>query len=322
MIVPTGRTTALALAAALALGPLAACSSPAAPGGGTTASAPASGATPPDTTSPSASAPEAPPAEEVERAFAELEARYGARVGVHAVDTGSERTVAHRADERFAHASTFKALAAAVVLSRTTEAELDAVVPFTSADLVTYSPVTEGRAGTGMTLREIGAAAVTVSDNTAGNLLLRQIGGPSALDAALAELGDDVTSVDRDETELNTAVPGDARDTSTPAALAADLRAFAVDDALAEEDRAVLTAWLRESTTGSGLVRAAVPEGWDVGDKSGTGGYGTRNDVAVVWPPGREPLVIAVLTTREQEGAEPDDALVAAAARIALDALG
>ena len=313
---PSGRATALALLAALALGPLAACSPSPEPAEGTTASAPSSSA------SAGSPSPASTSTGELDRAFAELEARYGARVGVHAVDTGSERTVSHRADERFAHASTVKALAAAVVLARTSEAELDTVVPFTSADLVTYSPVTEGRTGTGMTLREIGAAAVTASDNTAGNLLLRQLGGPGALDAALAELGDDVTSVDRDETELNTAVPGDARDTTTPAALAADLRAFAVDDALAAEDRAVLTGWLRESTTGAGLVRAAVPAGWEVGDKSGTGGYGTRNDVAVVWPPGRAPLVVAVLTTREREDAEPDDALVAAAAGIALDALG
>ena len=317
---PTTSRAALALAAALALGSLTACSAapePSRPSSG----APSSSAR---SSSPSSSAPSSstPSREELDGAFAALEARYGARVGVHAVDTGSGAVVAHRADERFAHASTVKVLAAAVVLARTSEAELDTVVPVAADELVEHSPVTEGRTGTGMTLREVGAAAVTVSDNTAGNLLLRQLGGPAALDAALAELGDAVTSVDRDETELNTAVPGDGRDTSTPAALAADLRAFVVDDALSPEDRAVLTGWLRGSTTGAGLVRAAVPQGWDVGDKSGTGGYGTRNDVAVVWPPGREPLVVAVMTTREQEDAEPDDALVAAAARIALDALG
>lgn len=122
-------------------------------------------------------------------------------------------------------------------------------------------------------------------------MTLRELGGPGGLDAALEDIGDDVAQVDRIETELNEAAPGDDRDTSTPRALAADLRAFTVDDALSADHRTLLTDWLRWNTTGANLIRASVPDGWDVGDKTGAGGYGTRNDIAVVWPPGRDPIV-------------------------------
>lgn len=257
----------------------------------------------------------------VEQAFARLRTRYDARLGVYAVDTGSGRAVAFRADERFAHASTFKALAAAVVLDRTTMPELDARVRYSEADLVAHSPVTGRHVGAGMTLRELCDAAVRHSDNTAANLLLRHLGGPAALDAALAAIGDDVTSVDRVEPELNSAVPGDTRDTSTPRALAEDLRAFVLGDALAAEDRDALADWLLRNTTGADLIRAGVPAGWRVGDKTGSGGYGTRNDIAVLWPPDGAPVVIAVLTAKHARDAEPSDALVADAARVAVDAL-
>jgi beta-lactamase class A len=255
-------------------------------------------------------------------AFAQLEQDFDARLGVFAVDTGSERTLAFRAEERFAYASTFKALAAAAVLDRTSPAELDQVVTYTAADLAAYSPITEGRTGTGMTLRELCDAAVRYSDNTAGNLLLRHLGGPAGLDADLAALGDDVTRVERVEPDLNEAVPGDDRDTSTPRALGGDLRAYALGDALDADDRALLTGWLRANTTGGALIRAGVPAGWEVGDKTGNGAYGTRNDIAVLWPPDRAPIVLAVMSSRDEQDAEHDDALIAAAARAAVAALG
>ena len=165
-------------------------------------------------------------------AFADLEATFDARLGVVAVDTGSGRRVEHRADERFAYASTFKALLAGAVLAGTTDRELDEVIPVTDSDLVTYSPVTEDRVGDAMTRRELADAAVRFSDNTAANLLLEDLGGPPGLAEALRAVGDDVTLPVRTEPALNEALPGDDRDTSTPRALAASLRAFAVDDAL------------------------------------------------------------------------------------------
>lgn len=322
-----GRSRVLGLPVAVALLVLTAsgCASPddAAPGSssasptGPAGSGGARGGSTPDANS-------EPPAETVVDvpALADLEASFDARLGVVAVDTGSGRRVEHRADERFAYASTVKALLAAAVLDSTTDEELDEVIPFTSSDLVTYSPVTENRVGEGMTRRELADAAVRFSDNTAANLLLEDLGGPEALARALRAVGDDVTLPARTEPDLNEAVPGDDRDTSTPRALAASLRAFAVDEALSATDRQVLNGWLQGNTTGDELIRAGVPAGWLVGDKTGSGGYGTRNDIAVITPPGRSPIVLAVLSDKGEVDAESDAALIAAATRATLEALG
>ena len=304
----TRRTRTGVLAAAVTAALLAGCSTD-------TPAAPA----PPATSAPAQATPSAVP---VAVDFGPLEQEFDARLGVYAVDTGSGRTVAHRADERFAYASTFKALAAAAVLKATTAEELDQVVRYSRDDLVTYSPITEQHVATGMTLRAIADAAVRYSDNTAGNLLLDRLGGPAGFKQALRDIGDGVTEPARIETALNQAAPGDVRDTSTPRALATSLRAYAVDDVLSAEDRSVLVDWLKRNTTGAKVIRAGTPDGWAVGDKTGTGGYGTRNDIAVIWPPDREPIVLAVLSTRGAEDAEPDDALLARAAELTLNALG
>ncbi|MEO3772076.1 class A beta-lactamase [Micromonospora sp. B9E7] len=253
--------------------------------------------------------------------FRQLEERFDARLGVYAIDTGTGRTVGYRADERFAYSSTFKALAAAEVLDETTDAELDRVVRYSADDLVTYSPITEQHVADGMTLRAIADAAVRYSDNTAGNLLLRQLGGPQKFEQELREVGDRVTDPARYETVLNEARPGDRRDTSSARALARDLRAYAVGDVLEPADRDVLTGWLRGNTTGGELIRAGVPDGWVVGDKTGAGGYGTRNDIAVIWPPDRAPIVLAVLSSRDEKDASYDNALIARATEVAIATL-
>ncbi|UJW29248.1 class A beta-lactamase [Saccharothrix sp. AJ9571] len=263
-----------------------------------------------------------PPDPAVEQEFTRLQTQYDARLGLYAVDTGSGESVAFRADERFAFASTFKALAAAAVLDSTTPQQLDEVVRYSKDELLENSPITEDHVATGLTLRELCDAAVRYSDNTAGNLLLKHVGGPQGLDAALTAIGDEVTSADRWEPELNSAVPGDVRDTSTPRALAHDLRQFVLGDALAEDDRALLTDWLRRNTTGGTVIRAGVPADWVVGDKTGSGYYGGRNDIAVLWPPDRAPIVMAVMTSREEPRAKRADALLADAARVAVTALG
>jgi beta-lactamase class A len=279
----------------------------------------ADGPTPvPPTTAPASSA---SPAPDRDREFRRLEESFDARLGVYAIDTGTGRTVAYRADERFAYASTFKALAAAAVLGRCSDAELDRVVRYSAEDLVTYSPVTERHVADGMTLRAVAEAAVRYSDNTAGNLLLRRLGGPEGFERDLRRIGDEVTDPARYETALNEARPGDRRDTSTPRALAGSLRAYAVGDALDPGDREVLNGWLRGNTTGAELIRAGVPAGWVVGDKTGSGGYGTRNDIAVLWPPGRAPIVLAVLSSRDEQDADHDDALIARATEVVLAAL-
>ncbi|MFF5725030.1 class A beta-lactamase [[Kitasatospora] papulosa] len=255
------------------------------------------------------------------RAFQELERKFGARLGVYAIDTGTGASVTHRPDERFAYASTFKALLAGAVLGTHTLQQLERRVRYGPDDLVANSPATEQRMDAGMTLRELCEAAVRHSDNTAANLLLREIGGPPRLQDALIALGDRTTRCDRYETDLSEAAPGDPRDTSTPRALATDLRMYALGDVLGAQKRAVLTDWLRRNTTGDALIRAGTPAGWPVGDKTGTGGYGTRNDIAVVWPPHSAPIAIAVLSRRATRGAKPQDALIARAAGVALTAL-
>ncbi|MET4926958.1 class A beta-lactamase [Streptomyces sp. PSRA5] len=267
----------------------------------------------------------APPAADprIRRAFADLERKFDARLGVYAIDTGSGRSITHRPDERFAYASTCKALLAAVMLERNSLGQLDRLVRFDRDDLdgAGYSPITEKHLDTGLTLRELCDATVRYSDNGAANLLFREIGGPKNLEAALVSIGDRVTRCDRYEDALSEAVPGDLRDTSTPRALATDLRTYVLGDTLAPAERAVLTDWLRRNTTGDNVIRAGAPAGWQVGDKTGTGGYGTRNDIAVVWPPKAAPIAIAVLSRRDVKDAEPDDALIAGAAEVTLGAL-
>ncbi|GLF96037.1 class A beta-lactamase [Streptomyces yaizuensis] len=252
-------------------------------------------------------------------AFAALEREFDARLGVHAVDTGSGQTVSHRPDDRFAYASTCKALLAAAVLDRTPLARMDRRVRFGPDVLVHHSPVTEKHLTTGMTLRELCDATVRFSDNAAANLLFEEVGGPRGLQAALAAIGDRVTRCDRYEPDLSEATPGDLRDTSTARALAADLRTYVLGDALTAAQRTLLADWLRRNTTGDALIRAGAPEGWVVGDKTGNGGYGTRNDIAVLWPPRRAPIVLAVLSSRDAKDAEHDDTLIARAASVALE---
>lgn len=240
---------------------------------------------------------------------------------MHAVDTGSGEVVAHRDDERFAFASTIKAPLAAVVLDRSSSRQLERRVRWSEADLVTYSPVTSQHLDDGLTVRQLVEAALTLSDNTAANLLLDLVGGPTALDRALEDLGDTTTVVVDREPELNDHEPGDPRNTTTPRAIAGTLREVLLGDALSPGDRRLLDSMLRRNTTGDDLVRAVVPEGWEVGDRTGSATYGTRNVIAVVTPPEGDPIVLAVLSRYAEPDAVPDDAVVAAAARIVLRSL-
>ncbi|MEK5442347.1 class A beta-lactamase [Fredinandcohnia sp. FSL W7-1320] len=253
--------------------------------------------------------------------FTQLESKFDARLGVYAYDTETEKSVVYREDEKFAFASTYKALAAGAMLQQKSINELDEIITYTKDELVTYSPVTEKHVDTGMSLKDIAEAAIRYSDNTAGNLLFNEIGGPVGFETALREIGDMVTESDRFEPDLNFTVPGNSRDTSTPRALAQSLQTFVVSDILPSEKRALMTDWLVGNTTGDTLIRAGVPEGWVVGDKSGAASYGTRNDIAIVWPPERDPILIAILSDRSSEDATYDDTLIAEATKIVVEAL-
>ncbi|GAA1952959.1 class A beta-lactamase [Kitasatospora viridis] len=295
---------AAALLAATALSGCAGRTGPSAPPAGGTAGAPA-------------------PAPSADAAFQQLEQHYGARLGVYVLDTGSGRELRYRADERFAFASTAKTLSAGALLRTASEAELDKVVRYSQQDLLAWAPVTSQHLATGMTVRDLLAAALDHSDNTAANLVTAELGGPAAVQQTVRALGDTTTNVDRTEPTLNEATPGDPRDTSTPRQLATDLRTYALGDALPADRRTQFTDWLVANTTGGPYIRAGVPAGWKVGDKTGNGDYGTRNDIAVVWPAGgRAPLVVALLSDRGKADAKSDDDLLAQATKTALSALG
>lgn len=256
--------------------------------------------------------------------LARLEAEAGGRLGVMALDTGTGRRIAHRADERFPACSTFKVLAAAAVLARSAEDAglLQRRVRYPASELVAYSPVTEKHVDDGMTIGELCAAALQYSDNTAGNLLMKQVGGPAGVTAYARSIGDATFRLDRWETELNTAIPGDPRDTCTPAGMARNLQRLLLGDALPAEPRAQLEAWMRGNTTGGTRIRAGVPAAWSVADKTGAGDYGSVNDIGVAWRPGAAPIVLAIYFTEAIKDAPMRNDVVAAAARVVAEAMG
>ncbi len=255
--------------------------------------------------------------------LAALETKFGGRLGVFALDTGSGTTVGHRADERFLMCSTHKVLAAAAILRLRTQQPglLEKVIHYDRSQLLEYAPVTTQHVAEGMTISQLCDAALSVSDNTAANLLVDTLGGPQAVTAFVRTLGDQVTRLDRHEPELNIAAPGDERDTTTPSAIAADLRALVLGDGLDPAGRDLLTGWMVGSKTGAEQIRAGVPKTWRTGDKTGSGSQGESNDVAVVWPPARPPLVITVFTAPTNPKATNGKATIAEAAGIVAKAL-
>lgn len=232
--------------------------------------------------------------------IAGIEVGVKGRLGVAVLDTGSDRRFGYREDERFPMCSTFKLMAAAAILKRIEQGQetLDRRVHFSKSDLVTYSPATEKHLESGMTVAELCEAAITLSDNTAGNLMLDMIGGPSGVTAFARALSDSVTRLDRIEPELNEATPGDPRDTTTPAAMAENLRKLMFGGALAKTSSEQLKAWLLANKTGDARLRARLPAGWRVGDKTGSGERGSTNDAGILWPPNAAPLIVAAYLTQ------------------------
>ncbi len=239
----------------------------------------------------------------------------GGRVGVFAV--GASRELAHRADERFAMCSTFKWVLAAAVLARVdrTDLSLSERLRYGSTDLLEYAPVTREHLAEGaMTVDDLARAAVTVSDNTAANLLLAKVGGPKSVTQFVRALGDPVTRLDRDEESLNENQPGDVRDTTSPRAMVGLMREVLCGDVLSSASRERLLGWLRACKTGKNRLRAGFPQDWRVGDKTGTGERAAVNDVAVAFPPGRAPILVASYMS---DGHAEFETLVAAHAEVA-----
>lgn len=231
-----------------------------------------------------------------------VEADLKARLGVQITDRETGRIWAYRADERFPMTSTFKALAAAAILHEVDRGALtlDQRIEIEKEDLVPYSPVVEKAVGQGMTIGEICEAAVTLSDNAAGNHQLRLLGGPEGFTRFLRGLGDGISRLDRWETALNEAIPGDPRDTTTPAMVSANLEKVTFGNALSPASRRRMQLWLLANKTGDTKVRAGVPPGWQVGDKTGAGGFGSNNDAGFILVSRRRPIFYAMMTTQTE----------------------
>jgi beta-lactamase class A len=251
--------------------------------------------------------------------FASLETRYGGRLGVFAVDTGSGSVLAHREHERFAMCSTFKTLAVGAVLARVDAGKerLDRRIAYSTRDLLEYAPIAREHVREGsLTVRALCAAAIEYSDNTAANLLLASIGGPASVTRYARSLGDTVTRLDRTEPALNDAIPGDPRDTTSPSSMAHDVRRLLLGDVLSGSSRDLLKTWMLDCKTGTDCIRAGVPRTWRVGDKTGAGELATRNDVAVLWPPRRAPIVVAAYYTGSSQPTAVRNAVLAQVGRI------
>jgi beta-lactamase class A len=246
-------------------------------------------------------------------AMEQIEYDSGGRLGVATLDTQTGAAYSYKDAERFPMASTFKFLAAAFVLSRVDQGkeQLTRRIAIQSSDMIPYAPVTQPRVGgEPMSVAELCEAIVTLSDNPAANILINSFGGSAALTAYLRSLDDYVTRLDRNEPDVNQALPGDTRDTTTPLAMLKTMQKIVLGDALSPASREQITNWLLGSKTGDRKLRALLPKGWKTGDKSGGGGNGTNNDIAIIWPPGKAPvLVTSYLTGTTSDAATRDQAL-------------
>ncbi len=256
--------------------------------------------------------------------IAAIERDSGGRLGIAVHDTGSGWRASWRPGERFPMCSTFKFLLVAATLGRVDrgQEQLARKVRVTKADLLPTSPYTEKHVGHSATVGGLCEATMIFSDNAAANLLLPAIGGPKGLTAFARGLGDRVTRLDRNEPALGEAAPGDPRDTTTPEAMAGNLQHLLLGTVLKPRSRALLTGWLIDNRTGGKRLRAGLPSGWRIGDKTGSGSNGTSNDIAIIWPERRPPLLIASYLTGSTLAPDPRDALHARVAEALVRALG
>ena len=235
----------------------------------------------------------------LEPLLARLEKEKGGRLGVSVLDTQTGAHAGYRAGEAFPMCSTFKLALVAEVLTRVDRGEenLDRQVRYTQAEVLSYAPITKEHVATGMTVGALCEAAITLSDNTAANLLLVTVGGPAGFTKWLRSIGDQSTRLDRNEPGLNSGIPGDFRDTTTPAAMLATLKKLALGDVLSSASRKQLNDWMLATQTGLKKIRAGLPATWKEGDKTGAGDYSTTNDIAVLYPPNRKPVLVTVYYT-------------------------
>ncbi|NII09878.1 class A beta-lactamase [Oleiagrimonas sp. C23AA] len=261
------------------------------------------------------------PRELLHTRLAALEARHGGRLGVAMLDTGTGAQLRYRADHRFMMCSTHKVLTVAAILARVDRGteRLDRRVVYGRDVLLEYAPTTRAHVGPpGMTIEALCQAAITLSDNTADNLLLAQLGGPEAVTGFVRSLGDHITWLARTEPALNYAMPDDHRDTTTPDAMLADLKALLLGTALSPASRLRLLGWMQACQTGTQMLRAGLAAHWRCGDKTGSGPANELNDVAIVHPPGAAPLLITSFYAESVASLEERHGVIADIGRLAV----
>ncbi len=252
----------------------------------------------------------------IQKKLAELEASSGGRLGISAVNTANNTHIQYRSDEYFPTGSTFKVMGVSAMLQQsTTDHDLmQQKITYERKDISSWSPVTEKHISQGMTIFELCAAAITHSDNTATNLLIKKLGGPETITAFARSIGDNFYRMDG----MNGT--SDIRTFSTPAAMQTSLQQLALGDALAAKQQEQLVEWMKNNTTGNARIRAGVPTGWIVADKTGSGDYGITNDIGVIWPPKCAPIVVAIYYIRDdQKNAARRPDVVASATRIVMN---
>ncbi|WP_368887842.1 class A beta-lactamase [Proteus columbae] len=242
----------------------------------------------------------------IEEQLSTLEKYSQGRLGVALINTEDNSQITYRGEERFAMASTSKVMAVAAVLKESEKQAglLDKNITIKKSDLVAYSPITEKHLVTGMSLAQLSAATLQYSDNTAMNKILDYLGGPAKVTQFARSINDVTYRLDRKEPELNTAIHGDPRDTTSPIAMAKSFQALTLGDALGQSQRQQLVTWLKGNTTGDHSIKAGLPKHWIVGDKTGSGDYGTTNDIAVIWPKNHAPLILVVYFTQQEQDAK------------------
>ncbi|CNG08037.1 class A beta-lactamase BlaA [Yersinia enterocolitica] len=256
----------------------------------------------------------------VDKQLAELERNANGRLGVAMINTGNGTKILYRAAQRFPFCSTFKFMLAAAVLDQSQSQPnlLNKHINYHESDLLSYAPITRKNLAHGMIVSELCAATIQYSDNTAANLLIKELGGLAAVNQFARSIGDQMFRLDRWEPDLNTARPNDPRDTTTPAAMAASMNKLVLGDALRPAQRSQLAVWLKGNTTGDATIRAGAPTDWIVGDKTGSGDYGTTNDIAVLWPTKGAPIVLVVYFTQREKDAKPRRDVLASVTKIIL----
>ncbi|EOA2962497.1 class A beta-lactamase BlaA [Yersinia enterocolitica] len=256
----------------------------------------------------------------LDKQLAALEHSANGRLGIAMINTGNGTKILYRGARRFPFCSTFKFMLAAAVLGQSQSQPnlLNKHINYHESDLLSYAPITRKNLAHGMTVSELCAATIQYSDNTAANLLLKELGGLAAVNQFARSIGDQMFRLDRWEPDLNTALPNDPRDTTTPAAMAASMNKLVLGDALLPAQRSQLATWLKGNTTGDATIRAGAPADWMVGDKTGSGDYGTTNDIAVLWPTKSAPIVLVVYFTQREKNAKSRHDVLASATKIIL----